>query len=640
MKVNGNLFGRAIQVLFDGGIFVVALVAAFLIRFEGKLDNPTSVQLVVWLPILVSARCYVNWKLGIYRFIWRYVSLSDAIAIGRSLSVVTLLLLLLRFSDFFGLHLHALMRVPVSVIALEYFLSLTGSLGARALRRIQYEHEGRPAIAPTREPERVLLFGAGKAGIALARDLESRSDVDVVGFLDDDPQKAGSIISTFKVLGTSRDLEETVRRYGIGQVVISIVAPSRETIRRTFTACKSLGVAVKIIPSLQELYIRHASISQIHEVQVEDLLGRDGIEVTAHEQMIREMYSRKRILITGAGGSIGSELVRQLVLCQPQALVLLDKDENALYELEQELRRRSLEVAVQPYVGDIRNRARLETVFEEFRPQIVFHAAAYKHVPLMESNPCEAVLNNVLGTQILLEVCFQKRLEAFVYISTDKAVNPTSVMGATKRIGEAMVQEFARRGLPAACVRFGNVLGSRGSVIPLFQRQIAQGGPITVTHPDVTRYFMTIPEAVRLVLCAGSLGSQGETYVLDMGSPRKIVDVAHELVTLAGLQPGRDIEIQFTGLRPGEKLCEELVESGETLHRTPVEKLLMVLPSEDNNHSWGQGVERLVHAAAKNDGPEVHEVLTSMGICFLSESSPRAAGPLQKPLSTRQGRSG
>lgn len=617
MKLNFDLYSRTSQLIVDGSLFAASLAAAYLIRFEGMPPNwATTNQLLLWLPCLVGARLVVNWTLGIYRLIWRYIALNDAIAIARSLGVVTVALLALRFlypaSFKFGPRLH----IPLGIIALEYLMSLMASLAVRVLRRVLHERSGALPLEFVDGPKRALLYGAGQAGVLLVKNAQNRADVSIVGFIDDDPRKFGSALAGIKVLGNGDSLETVVRDNAVDQIVISIASPSKQFLGEVLAKCRALNVAVKIIPSLQDLFLRCTNISQFREVRIEDLLGRDGVDVTEHGAMIQQIYRRKRILVTGAGGSIGSELVRQLLLFEPQSIAVLDKDENSVFELEQELLSRFPTASVELYIADIRDCARLNGVFEEFKPEIVFHAAAHKHVPLMEKNPCEAILNNVAGVRSVLESSTRCGTERFVFISSDKAVNPTNVMGATKRIGELMVRSYAKdRGLPAACVRFGNVLGSRGSVIPLFQKQISQGGPVTVTHSEMVRFFMTIPEAVRLVLCAGSLGRQGETFVLDMGAPRKILDLAHEMVALAGFRPGKDIEIRITGTRPGEKLYEELSAATETLCKTRVEKLLMITP-ENDGHLSPENLNNLCRAGQANDRLGVYRSLLSLNIGF------------------------
>jgi FlaA1/EpsC-like NDP-sugar epimerase len=614
-------YSRTNQLIVDGSIFVISFALAYLIRFEGWLDWNHAKQFLLWFPYLVGARLLVNWRLGIYQFIWRYVSLPDALAIARSLSLVTAALLGLRLFYPPELIFSARLRLPLSIIALEYLLALSGSLGARALRRILYERGQKTARTALRDIRRVILYGAGRAGILLLKELKNQGDVEVVGFVDDDPKKIGTVISGTRVLGDRKALGKLVRVSNVNEVVISIAKADRRTLSQIVARCEEINVPAKIIPSVQELFQNRVNISQIRQVRIEDLLGRDSVEVSEFDEEVRQAYAGKRILVTGAGGSIGSELVRQLLLLNPSSIAILDKDENSTYELQQELTFRFPEARIEAQIADVRHGERLRAIFQEFMPQVVFHAAAHKHVPLMERHPCEAVLNNVFGTQTLLEACRQHEIERFVFISTDKAVNPTSVMGATKGVGEMLVQTYANHGsLPAACVRFGNVMGSRGSVIPLFQKQIAEGGPITVTHPDVVRFFMTIPEAVQLVICAGSLGRQGEIFVMDMGNPRKVLDLAKEMVALSGLEPEKDIQIEITGLRPGEKLEEELVRPDERVAPTRFEKLSMITPQLPDVNEVTADVTKLVQAARENNREAVHEVLAGMGIGYRPDS--------------------
>jgi FlaA1/EpsC-like NDP-sugar epimerase len=620
-------YSRTNQLIVDGSVFAISFALAYLIRFEGSLTWPLTKQFMLWLPYLLAARLLINWRLGIYQFIWRYVSLPDALAIARSLSLVTAGLLGLRLFYPGWAIFSRWARLPLSVIALEFLLSLVGSLGARALRRMLYERGQKTARTPLRDVKRVILYGAGRAGILLLKELKNHGDVEVVGFVDDDPKKIGMVISGTRVLGDRKALGKLVRVSDVDEVVISIAKADRRTLSQIVARCEEINVTAKIIPSVQELFQDRVNISQLRQVRIEDLLGRDSVEVSEFDEDVRRAYAGKRILVTGAGGSIGSELVRQLLLVNPSSIAILDKDENSTYELQQELAFRFPEARIEPQIADVRHAERLHAVFQEFKPQIVFHAAAHKHVPLMERHPCEAVLNNVYGTQTLLEACCQHEVERFVFISTDKAVNPSSVMGASKGVGEMLVQAYANHGLlPAACVRFGNVMGSRGSVIPLFQKQIAGGGPITVTHPDVVRFFMTIPEAVQLVICAGSLGRQGEIFVMDMGNPRSVLDLAKELLALSGLEPEKDIRIEITGLRPGEKLEEELVRPDERVAPTRFEKLSMITPQLLDVNEVTARVIKLVQAARENSREAVYEALASMGIGYQPYSN-EAEGP-------------
>jgi FlaA1/EpsC-like NDP-sugar epimerase len=619
MKLRFDPYSRTNQVIVDGTIFACSFAAAYIVRFEGVPPWAFCKQFLIWLPYLCALRLVVNWKFGVYKFIWRYVSLFDGLVIVRSLLVPTLSLLALRLlyppKAIYG----NVLLLPVSVIALDYLIALFGTLGARVLRRTLYERGQKKerSVVLDRQEKRVLLYGAGRAGVLLLNELKNQAEVRVVGFVDDDKDKIGMVVSGASVLGNRNSLEEIVHRLNVDEVVVSIARVERKTLGQILNTCSAVPVPVKIIPSLQELFHGHVNISQVRQLKIEDLLGR-GSEVAEFNEDVRQAYSGKRILVTGAGGSIGSELVRQLLSLAPASIAILDKDENSTYELQQELMFRFPDAIIEPWIADVRNTVRLAAAFEQIKPQVVFHAAAHKHVPLMEKHPCEAVLNNVHGTRAMLDACCQHKVEQFVFISTDKAVNPTSVMGATKGVGELLVRTYAHSGpLRSSCVRFGNVMGSRGSVIPLFQKQIAEGGPITVTHPDVVRFFMTIPEAVQLVLCAGSLGNQGEVFVLDMGNPRNILDLASEMAKLSGLEPGKDIEIEITGLRPGEKLFEELTTPSESLSPTRYEKVSKIIATTTNGHNSELVIEKvnwLVNAAQENDPQKIREVLSSLGL--------------------------
>jgi FlaA1/EpsC-like NDP-sugar epimerase len=612
-----NLYTRTNQLIIDGGIFCLSFATSYVIRFEGVPAAPEIRQFLLCVPFLVAARLLTHWRSGIYRYVWRFVSLSDALSIAQSLSAVTAVFLAVRLFCPVQFPLSAMVRLPLSVIALEFLLSLSGSLAARALRRILYEKGRKSKLPAGQRLKRVVLYGAGRAGILLLRELRTHGDFEVVGFVDDDPLKVGKVVSGVDVLGNGKTLADIVRRWSVDEVVIAMATASRSTLLRIRATCDSIPISTKIIPSLHEIVEGRLKVSQLRDIRIEDLLGRGGIQMTEFDHEVQQAYARKRILVTGAGGSIGSELVRQLLLFGPSRLEMLDKDENSVYELEQAMRFRDPRAPIEPVIADLRHRDRLWALLEEFKPQVVFHAAAHKHVPLMEKHPCEAVLNNVGGTKILFDACLDRGVERFVFISTDKAVNPTNVMGATKRVGEMLVQAGGDGStMCSACVRFGNVMGSRGSVIPLFQKQIAEGGPVTVTHPEVVRFFMTIPEAVQLVLCAGVLATHGEVFVLDMGSPRKILDLAQEMIRLSGLQPGKDIKIAITGLRPGEKLIEELSRADETLCSTRFEKLFRVAPAGFEACVFFEDLAHLVRAAEASDSESVYEVLCGMGIGY------------------------
>ncbi len=617
MKSPFNLYTRANQLIIDCGIFCLSFAASYVIRLEGFPPPAAIRQFLLCLPLVVAARLLTHWRWGIYRFVWRFVALSDVLAIAQSLSAVSVVLLAVRLFYPAGFPLAATVRLPLSVIAGEFLFSLIGSFSVRALRRILYERGRKSRPLAGKRLKRVVLYGAGRAGILLLKELRTQSSFEVVGFVDDDPLKVGTVVSGVDVLGNGEALADIVRHYAVEEVVIAMATASRSTLLRIRAKCDDIPITARIIPRLQEIVEGRLKVSQLRDIRIEDLLGREIVQTAAFDHEVQQDYAGKRILVTGAGGSIGSELVRQLLLFTPSRLGMLDKDENSIYELDQALKLRDPCAPVERVIADLRLRDRLWALLEEFKPQVVFHAAAHKHVPLMEEHPCEAVLNNVGGTKILFDACLDQGVERFVFISTDKAVNPTNVMGATKRVGEMIVQaEGDHNPMRSACVRFGNVMGSRGSVIPLFQNQIAEGGPITVTHPEVTRFFMTIPEAVQLVLCAGALASHGELFVLDMGSPRKILDLAEEMIRLSGLQPGKDIEIAITGLRPGEKLSEELTGADETRCSTRFEKLFRVIPTGFEASVFFESVAHLVRAAEASDSESVHEILRGMGIGY------------------------
>jgi len=411
--------------------------------------------------------------------------------------------------------------------------------------------------------------GAGKAGVLAAREILSRGDIqfDVRGFVDDDPAKQGAVIHDLRVLGTTEDLPRLVEKLKIAQVVITIARITRGDILRIIDICQKVPVKVRIIPGLYEIIQGKVHVTRIRNVRIEDLLGREPVMLD--QQQVAAFVAGKRVMVTGAGGSIGSELARQVARFGPSQLLLVDRAEFGLFSIDLELRRLWPELSIVPVVADVGEEARVRSVFSAYLPQVVLHAAAHKHVPMMETNPVEAIKNNVLATRLLGEIAGESGVEAFVLISTDKAVRPTSVMGASKRVAELVVQDLAlRHATRFVAVRFGNVIGSAGSVVPIFCEQIRRGGPVTVTHPDMRRYFMTIPEAAQLVLQAGAMGEGGEIFILDMGDPVRILDLAIAMITLSGLKPFEEMDIVFTGLRPGEKLHEELELLGEEIAKT------------------------------------------------------------------------
>jgi FlaA1/EpsC-like NDP-sugar epimerase len=499
-------------------------------------------------------------------------------------------------------------RIPISVIVIDAVLGFGFLFGMRVLRRALYERqerERRQVNGNNVDRKPVLLVGAGVAGVLAAREILNRGDMQLVvkGFVDDDARKQGAMIHDFRVLGTTDDLPRLVKELNIGQVVITIARITRGDIVRIIDICQKIPVKLRIIPGLYDILQGKVQVTRIRNVQIEDLLGREP--VLLDEKQLGEFLAGKRVMVTGAGGSIGSELARQVARFAPSKLLLVDRAEFGLFSIDMEMRRTWPDLAIVPLVADVGEEARVRSMFSAYWPQVVLHAAAHKHVPMMESNPAEAIKNNVLATRLLGKVSGEFGVETFVMISTDKAVRPTSVMGASKRVAELVVQDLAFRCKTRfVAVRFGNVIGSAGSVVPIFREQIRRGGPVTVTHPDMRRYFMTIPEASQLVLQAGAMGEGGEIFILDMGEPVRILDLAVAMITLSGLKPFEEMDIVFTGLRPGEKLHEELELFGEGITKTRHPKIyigkIAAYPSEEMEAALVR-LERLALEAKQDD---------------------------------------
>lgn len=566
---------RMLQIVLDAALIAVAFIASYFIRFDGHITKTFFEQILIFTPLVVAMQLCANWVFGVYRRLWRYTGLTEIMELGCTVGIVTTILVALRATTILTVRANSISFGIISINLGLCFLLLSGP---RILRRLQTEHRQR---RHWRQPirKRALLIGAGDAGQLVLRELVQRPDlgVDVVGLIDDDPQKRKMRIGNLTVFGTTNDIGRLSENLAIDQVIIAMPSAPASEIRRIVDVCRDAEVETRILPGLFELINGKVSVNQLREVSLEDLLGRDPVQLD--DAAIAGYLEGKTVLVTGAGGSIGSELCRQIMRYQPKTILLLGKGENSIFMIVEELKPRPEPVKLIPVIADIRDETRMANIFERFHPQVVIHAAAHKHVPLMEDNVPEAITNNVFGTKVVAELSNQYRVETFVLVSSDKAVNPTSVMGATKRIAELVVQDVASRSKTKyVAVRFGNVLASRGSVIPLWRNQIAAGGPVTVTHPEATRYFMLIPEAVQLILQAGALGSGGEIFVLDMGKPVKIVDLAHDLIKFTGLRPGQDIKIEFIGLRPGEKLYEELLTAEEGLTQTSYEKIFVGKP--------------------------------------------------------------
>jgi len=507
---------------------------------------------------------------GLYQGIWRFSSVEDLL---RVLKGATTSALFTFIAIFFW---NRLENVPRSIFLIQWLLLVMGLGGGRFFYRVWKDNRLHKMHRSLAVSKRVLIVGAGTAGEYLAREIHRNPalNLDVIGFVDDDHLKKERTIHGHKVLGKPEDIPSLVPNYSIDEIYIALPSATGDQIKRIVEYCQKSSAKFKTLPRMNDILSGRIELSLLRNVELEDLLGREAVKLDTTS--IGQMIAGKTILVTGAGGSIGSELCRQILRFNPKRLVLFELCELFLYELEMELKRLDLGVEIVAVIGDVRNRARVRSVFQAEKPDLVLHAAAYKHVPMMEAHPGEAIHTNVFGTRIVAEEAVAASISKFVMISTDKAVNPTNVMGTTKRVAEMVCQNLNRQSQGRTqfiTVRFGNVLGSNGSVIPLFKKQIERGGPITITHPEITRYFMSIPEASQLVLQAGAMGKGGEIFVLDMGESVKIVDLVKEMVKLSGLTLGEDIQIEFTGLRPGEKLYEELFEESEELVPTEHKKV-------------------------------------------------------------------
>ncbi|MGB4046325.1 MAG: nucleoside-diphosphate sugar epimerase/dehydratase, partial [Halanaerobiales bacterium] len=521
----------------------------------------------------------------LYNKVWRYASIAELFSILKSSVLINLVFLVILF------FIQA--RLPRSILIINYMLDVLLIGGTRFTLRILKEYLGYSPV--NGEKTRVLLVGAGDAGEIIIREMKKHPELrkKIIGLIDDDPRKQKLEIHGIKVLGRRQDIPQVIKKYGVEEVIIAIPSAKGKDIKDIYNLSKQEGVKVKLVPGMYEILNGDVNLSHLRDVRVEDLLRREQVQLDAAR--IAAYVEGKVVLVTGAGGSIGSELCRQLARFNPQKLLMLDIYENNLYFLDLELRENYPHLSLVPIIASIRDRDKLDYLFAQFRPEVVFHAAAHKHVPLMEDNPEEAVKNNIFGTKNVIEAADKYQVERFVLISSDKAVNPTNVMGASKRVAEMLIQAANKKSSTKfMAVRFGNVLGSAGSVIPLFKKQIKNGGPVTVTHPEVTRYFMTIPEAVQLVIQAGALGQGGEVFVLDMGEPVKIMDLAKDLIELSGLKVGQDIEIKITGLRPGEKLYEELLNDNENNLATEHEPIFIAKLEEVDEQKLNLALNKFV----------------------------------------------
>ncbi|HXK58786.1 MAG TPA: nucleoside-diphosphate sugar epimerase/dehydratase [Acidobacteriota bacterium] len=617
-QLGGVILSRStVRDLIDSMVVAVGFWLAYVIRFDGVIPEPQLRQMISYLPITVLIYLIARNLVGVQRQVWHFFGPPDAARTALSVFCAANFLFLSNaaYAAFANSN-----RIPIGVTAIHPLIIIVGWCGTRFLRRSLYSRKrsGDQELTATQPPKRFLLVGAGQVGVSLVQDLRLKpGSFQIVGFLDDNPALKGRMIEGVPVLGKTDSIPSIVAKHRVDQVTLCMPSAPAAVQHRIAESCRKMGVQVTTVPTLSEILLGKVEISRLRPVRMEDLLCRSSVDYSLENRELAEVYSGRRILVTGAGGSIGSELVRQLKELGPSQLILLDKDENSLYEIGLEIRE-SLD-RVTEVVADIRDLSTLIRVFEQWRPEVVFHAAAYKHVPLMEHHPSEAVLNNVMGTRNVVEVSNYLGVSNFVLISTDKAVNPTSMMGATKRIAELIVQNRAADsfGTRFCCVRFGNVLGSRASVVQIFQKQIREGKAITITHPQMRRYFMTIPEAVRLVIQAGTLGQRGEVFVLDMGTPVRITDLARNLVQLLGLRPEKDVPIRFTGLRPGEKLDEELLLSTENgVRSTKCPRIFVAESTPIDSERLQVTLDELEKAARISDVQAIKSLISNLGIGY------------------------
>ena len=567
-------------VAYDTVMMIVSYSVAYIARAGWPLEPPHNQIFLSTLLLLFVCRQVVFVLLGLYRSPWRYASIPDAVNIVRAVMLSSgLFMLLMAFYN-------RMLQYPRSVPLIDGTLLILLLGGGRIVLRAWREGQILTLSAERGKepPARALIVGAGDAGEQVVRELERArgTSFDAIGFVDDAEAKQNSLIRNLAVMGRVEDVPRIVAEYGVTKIIIAVPSAPYAKLRSIYDICRKTGADILTVPNLAGIAEGRVDVRSLRSVQIEDLLGRDAVKLVLS---LSEEYLRgKRVLVTGAGGSIGSEICRQILGFGPAQVVLMGHGENSIFDCINDLRNRGWGAKIQPVVGCFTRRDKVRRIFREIRPQVVFHAGAHKHVHLMESEPDEAVWNNVIGTRNILESARENGAERVVCISTDKAADPVSAMGCSKRIAEMLIQASSPPPVVVG-VRFGNVLGSRGSVVPVFRRQIEAGGPVTVTHPEMTRFFMTIPEAVQLVIQAGAVGLGSEVFMLDMGEPIRIADLARDMIELSGLRPGIDIEVQFVGIRPGERLVERLVGANEVLQPTDQPKIFQ-LGFQENGYDW------------------------------------------------------
>jgi len=596
-----------IKVAFHLAATILSLAMAFFMRFDFTIPHRYFLLFLKALPFLIVARMGSYYYYKCFSASWRFAYLKDlmvslkAVILGSVIFIIAMVFVV-GLEDF-----------PRSVFFLEIIFNLAFITGTKLI--VRYVNETRPS-APAKIKKDILIVGAGKAGVLMLNELRYNRHlgINAVGFIDDDPYKQDVDIQGVHVLGRTEDIPRIAGQYKIDEVVLALPSSGRKTIMRITRICEEAGLKTQVIPSIGKLLQEGSLSTHIKEISYEALLGRSAIKFSreSDRRLMEEEINGKAVLVTGAGGSIGSELCRQIAGFSPRIIVMYDRYENSLYYIERELTKDASDVKILPVIGDILDDKKLARIFKEHGIDIIYHAAAYKHVPMMEREPVEAAKNNVLGTMNVARIAMKYKSEKFILISTDKAVKPANIMGTTKRIAEIVTQGFNGKGTRFIAVRFGNVIGSNGSVIPIFKKQIQEGGPITVTHEDITRYFMSIPEAVQLVMTAGAMGKGSEIFLLDMGEPVKIADLARELIRLSGLEPGKDIDIVFSGLRPGEKMYEELYWQGEGIVPTGNKKITMLKHEEMSHDAIMEKVETLKKCVKRNNFAELTVVLKDL----------------------------
>jgi len=592
--------------LGDLALIIVSVMGSFALRLDAEQLPFYFPAILIMMAVALLTKVPIYYAFGLYRRLWVYASTSElrliTVAVTTA-SVLTSSLMLLLIS--FG---WILPGMPRSSLGIDWLLSLVLIGGSRFALRILAEQSASPRNGKSRK---VLIIGAGDAGALVVRELQKTSQLNLlpIGFLDDDSSKQKQVINGVPVIGKVSSLPEVLDNHPVDEVIIAVPSAAGNVLRFVTDACRRKGIPSRTMPGINELIGGKVSVSRLREVEITDLLRREPAKID--NRLVGSSLSGKRVLVTGAGGSIGREISRQVARWGPSELVLLGHGENSIFDALLELQEDYGTLSIHPVIADVRDMPRLQAIFQAHRPEVVFHTAAHKHVPLMEYNVEEAITNNIIGTRNIVQLSVNSGVERFVLISTDKAVKPINVYGATKRLAEMIVIDAAQRsGRAFTVVRFGNVLGSRGSVVPLFKSQIARGGPVLITHPDMERYFMTIPEAVHLVLQAAAMGQGGEAFILNMGDQIRILELAEDLIRLSGLEPGRDIEIAFTGIRPGEKLSEDLWEQGTYFQPTDHSEIFRSREDEEvNSQGLSKAIEQLEHLARQGEVDTIIRVL-------------------------------